>query len=188
MRVIAGTARGRPLKAPAGRSTRPTSDRVREAMFSSLADDVPGAVVLDLFAGTGALGIEALSRGAASATFVEHSAAVVAVLTDNVSRADVEDRATIVRGDAAAFVRRDHDRQFTVVLCDPPYDHPLSDVMDLIADLAGAGGLSPDAVVVVERERRDPALADFDEMSDLLAVDRVRSYGDTVLLYLRAKA
>ena len=188
MRVIAGTARGRPLKAPAGRSTRPTSDRVREAMFSSLADDIPGAVVLDLFAGTGALGIEALSRGAAHATFVELQPAVVAVLTDNVARAHVDDRSTIVRVDAAAFVRREHDRQFTVVLCDPPYDHPLSGVMELISDLAGAGGLSPDAVVVVERERRDPALADVGEPSGLLAVDRVRSYGDTVLLYLRAKA
>ena len=188
MRVIAGTARGRPLKAPPGRSTRPTSDRVREAMFSSLAGDVPGAVVLDLFAGTGALGIEALSRGAAAATFVESQAAVAAVLTDNVARADVGSRATIVRGDAAAFVRRDQDRQFTVVLCDPPYDYPMVDVVALLADLAAAGGLSPDAVVVVERERRDPALADPGALSDLLAVDRVRSYGDTVLLYLRAKA
>lgn len=188
MRVIAGTARGRPLKAPAGRSTRPTSDRVREAMFSSLAGDIPGAVVLDLFAGTGALGIEALSRGAAHATFVELAAAVVAVLTDNVARADVADRATIVRGDAAAFVRGAHGRQFSVVLCDPPYDHALSGVLQHISDLADAGGLSPDAVVVVERERRDPALADLDALSDLLAVDRVRSYGDTVLVYLRAKA
>ena len=185
MRVIAGSARGRPLKAPPGRGTRPTSDRVREAMFSSLADDVPGAAVLDLFAGTGALGIEALSRGAAMATFVERDPAVLAVLTDNVDRAGVADRATIVRADVASFVRRPASVPFTVVLCDPPYDEPLAVILDLVADLAGSGGLAGDAVVVVERERRDPALNDLRDVGSLLAIDRQRSYGDTVLLYLR---
>ena len=185
MRVIAGSARGRPLKVPPGRGTRPTSDRVREAMFSSLADDVPGAAVLDLFAGTGALGIEALSRGAAMATFVERDPAVLPVLTDNVGRAGVSDRATIVRGDAATFVQRPGRQPFTVVLCDPPYDEPFGVVVDLVADLNAAGGLSGDAVVVVERERRDPALADLGDLRGLLAVDRQRSYGDTVLVYLR---
>lgn len=188
MRVIAGTARGRTLKAPPGRATRPTSDRVREAMFSSLVDDIPDAAVLDLFAGTGALGVEALSRGAASATFVERDPAVLAVLRGNVERAGVADRATIVRGDAHAFVQRRPAAPFTVVLCDPPYDHPFSGVVDLLCGLAEAGGLAADAVVVVERERRDPAVADPGELRGLLAVDRLRSYGDTVLLYLRAKA
>lgn len=189
MRVIAGSARGRPLKAPPGRAARPTSDRVREAMFSSLAGDVPGAVVLDLFAGTGALGIEALSRGAAAATFVERDASTIAVLRDNVDRADVGDRATIVRGDAGTFVRATAAEPFSVVLCDPPYDEPLVDVLDLLTELAAAGGLASDAVVVVERERRDPALHDLPALRPQLgplAVDRQRSYGDTVLLYLRA--
>lgn len=188
MRVIAGSARGRRLDAPPGRGTRPTSDRVREAMFSSLAADIPGAVVLDLYAGTGALGIEALSRGAAAATFVERDAGVVAILTANVARADVADRATIVRGDAAGFVARTAGGPFTVVLCDPPYDVPLPGVLDLVAALDAGSGLAAGAVVVVERERRDPALADLDNLAGLpgvLAVDRLRSYGDTVLLYLR---
>ena len=189
MRVIAGSAGGRRLTAPRGRVARPTSDRVREAMFSSLAADVPGAQVLDLFAGTGALGIEALSRGAAAATFVESNEAVVAALRTNLQTTALADRATVVRGDAAAFVRRPAEQPFSVVLCDPPYSHPLHELVALIAQLHAGGGLAAGAVVVVERDRRDPALVDavaFPDLRGLLAVDRQRSYGDTVVLYLRA--
>ena len=188
MRVIGGSARGRRLQAPPGRSTRPTSDRVREAMFSSLAAEVPNAVVLDLFAGTGALGIEALSRGAASATFVESNATIAATLRKNVAAAGVADRAALVVADAAAFVSRAGPQPYSIVLCDPPYSHPLEAVVDLVETLHAAGGLAPDAVVVVERDRRDATLADDEAPPDLgrlLALDRRRSYGDTVLLYLR---
>ena len=188
MRVIAGSAGGRRITAPRGDIARPTADRVREAMFSSLAPAVPGATVLDLFAGTGALGIEALSRGAAAATFVEHNDTVVATLRANLRTTGLDDRATVVRGDAAAFVSRPAAAPFSIVLCDPPYAYPLDDLIGLVATLDGAGGLAPNAVVVVERDRRDAALADPDALPDLrglLALDRQRSYGDTVLLYLR---
>lgn len=188
MRVIAGSAGGRRLVAPRGTVARPTSDRVREAMFSSLAPDVPGASVLDLFAGTGALGIEALSRGASDATFVEQNDSVLAALRSNLRTTGMEDRASVVRGDAAAFVARTFDRPFSIVLCDPPYRYPLHDVIACVATLDAGGGLAPDTVVVVERERRDPALADpaaFPDLRGLLALDRQRSYGDTVLIYLR---
>lgn len=187
MRVIGGSARGRRLKAPGGRGTRPTSDRVREALFSSLAEDVPDAAVLDLFAGTGALGIEALSRGAASATFVENRAAVARLVEDNVRIADVGERATVKVLDAATFVRRPTGGPFTLVFCDPPYDMALDTVFGLVWQLHAAGALADTATVVVERERRDPALADVVDPHDLLAVDRQRSYGDTVLVYLRTK-
>ena len=188
MRVIAGTARGRPLQAPRGRGTRPTSDRVREAMFSSLAADVPGARVLDLFAGTGALGIEALSRGADSATFVEREPAVVATLKANLASTGLEDRAEVVRSEAATFVGRAAGRRFDVVLCDPPYDESLTTVVDLLRGLEGAGCLSPAAVVAIERDKRDPGLATLDSaaLPGLLAVDRQRSYGDTIVVYLRS--
>ena len=188
MRVIAGSARGRPLQAPRGRGTRPTSDRVREAMFSSLADDVPGAVVLDLFAGTGALGIEALSRGADSATFVEREPTVLATLKANLAGTGLADRAQVVRSDAAAFVERTGDRRFDVVLCDPPYDEPLATVLHLIERLDAAGALAPASVVAIERNKRDPGLAALDDtaLPGLLAVDRQRSYGDTVVVYLRS--
>ena len=188
MRVIAGVARGRPLRAPKGRTARPTSDRVREALFSSLGDEVVDAVVLDLFAGTGALGIEALSRGAESAVFVERHAGVATVLGVNLDSTGVDDQARVVRAEAASFVARPTGGPFTMVFCDPPYDEPLAGIVTLVETLADSGALAGGARVVVERDRRDPALhADPMDLGSLLALDRQRSYGDTVLLFLHAK-
>ena len=187
MRVIAGSARGRPLKAPRGTSVRPTTDRVREAMFSSLAPVVPHARVLDLFAGTGALGIEALSRGAAAATFVERDAATAALLTENLRATDLLVAADVVRAEAKAFVSREHADPYTLVLCDPPYDVPLRTVIELVVTLDERRGLDDDATVVVERDKRDPGLAGEPDLGGLLAVERRRSYGDTVLLYLQRR-
>ena len=187
MRVIAGSARGRPLKSPRGTAVRPTTDRVREAMFSSLAPVVSGARVLDLFAGTGALGIEALSRGAATATFVERDPSTVALLTQNLRATDLLANAVVVRAEAKAFVGRDHPDPYTLVLCDPPYDVPLGDVIDLLATLEKSGGLAGAATVVVERDKRDPALSAEPDLRGLLAIERRRSYGDTVLLYLQRR-
>jgi 16S rRNA (guanine966-N2)-methyltransferase len=187
MRVIAGSARGRPLKAPRGTSVRPTSDRVREAMFSSLAPVVPGAVVLDLFAGTGALGIEALSRGARAAVFVERDAATAALLTQNLRATGLHEAATVVRTDASAFVARPQPAPFTLVLCDPPYDLPFEVVVDLLDTLGRNGGLAADITVVVERDKRDPSIAGDPDLRGLLAIARRRSYGDTVLLYLQRR-
>ena len=186
MRVIAGTAGGRRLKAPPGCGTRPTADRVREAMFSSIGDEIDGADVLDLFAGSGALGIEALSRGARWATFVERDERAAAVVRDNLAAAGLSERATVVRGDAAAFVSRSAGRRYAVVFCDPPYDTSLAAVTALVEQLHAGDALAPGGLVVVERDRRDPQLGGG-LPSQLLAVDRQRSYGDTVLLYLRAK-
>ena len=188
MRVIAGAARGRTLRAPKGRTARPTSDRVREALFSSLGDEVVDAVVLDLFAGTGALGIEALSRGADSAVFVERNTGVATVLGVNLDSTGVEERSRVVRAEAAAFVNRPVGGPFTLVFCDPPYDEPLAGIVTLVETLADNGAIAGGARVVVERDRRDPALqVDPPDLGRLLAMDRQRSYGDTVLLFLRAK-
>lgn len=184
MRVIAGSARGRPLRVPRGRTVRPTSDRVREAIFSSLGDAVIGAQVLDLYAGTGALGIEALSRGAAAATFVEPEAAVVEVLTQNLRSTDVNDDAVVVRATAAAFAQRRSLAAFDLVFCDPPYAMAFPDIVAVLQRLSAAGGLSANAVVVVERDKRDPALAGNLEAHGLLVEDRRRSYGDTTVVYL----
>jgi 16S rRNA (guanine966-N2)-methyltransferase len=118
MRVVAGEFRGRRLAAPPGRGTRPTADRVREALFSMLGD-VSGLKVLDLFAGSGALGIEALSRGAASATFVESDSRAAAVVSRNL--ADLGAEGAVRRQDALAFLASAEGR-FDLVLADPPYD------------------------------------------------------------------
>lgn len=168
MRVIAGTHRGRPIRAPRGRDVRPTSDRVREALFSILGDAVPGARVLDLFAGTGALGIEALSRGAAGATFVdEDTAAVAANLAALGLNADVH------RADAFAWLRRQPPQQYDLAFLDPPYRLAPSAGRKLAEALPPV--LAPGAVVVSESDRREPL-----DLHPLKLTDE-RRYGDTLI-------
>ena len=169
MRVVAGTARGRRLVAPAGRSVRPTSDRVREAVFSMLASRaaLAGVTVLDLFAGTGALGIEALSRGAAHATFVERDPAAVAAVRANLEATGLEAAATVVRDDAVRFVERPGPG-YDVAFCDPPYD--FARWPELLGRLSAS-------LAVVESDREvDPGPG--------WAVLRSRRYGGTVVLLL----
>lgn len=188
MRVIAGDARGRRLQAPRGDRTRPTGDRVREALFSSVAEQVPGATVLDLYAGSGALGIEALSRGAAFAVFVDTDRAALRAIDANLTALRLHARARVAAVDAGRFCR-EPGRQgtgrvaFDLVLCDPPYAEGLPAVLGHIAALDRAGGVRPGAVVVVERDRRDPGLAH--PVPPPLVLLRDRTYGDTVLRYLR---
>jgi 16S rRNA (guanine966-N2)-methyltransferase len=124
MRVVAGVAGGRRLRAPAGRQVRPTSERVREALFNSLGslDAVEGATVLDLFAGTGALGIEALSRGAASATFVDADPRAVRVIRENLQVTGLADRGKVVQADVLRFLSASGaDATVDVAFADPPY-------------------------------------------------------------------
>ncbi|MGH8902913.1 MAG: 16S rRNA (guanine(966)-N(2))-methyltransferase RsmD [Egibacteraceae bacterium] len=181
MRVIAGSAKGRRLRAPRGRAVRPTSDRVREALFSSLGDRIPGASVLDLFAGSGALGIEALSRGAGRAVLVERDPRAVAVIDENLERTGLAGRAQVVRDDAARFCQAP-GTAFDVVFADPPYLLQTAAVYALLGDLVAAGGLVRDGAVVVERSRLDPTSRAVVPLGLVLA--RTATYGDTVLHYL----
>src|ERR671914_498164 len=135
MRVIAGRYGGRRLQAPSGEATRPTSDRVREALFSVLGDRLEGARVLDLYAGTGALGIEALSRGAAEATFVDRSAEATRTITANLDKTHLTDSARVVRGDVVRFLRGPGD-PVDLVFLDPPYDTPVPEIETALAALA----------------------------------------------------
>jgi 16S rRNA (guanine966-N2)-methyltransferase len=143
MRIVAGEFRSRRLVAPAGSDTRPTSDRAREALFAMLAD-VEGARVLDCFAGSGALGLEALSRGAATCTFVERDRGALAALRANVESLDVADRCTVRASDVRRSLRADAaaGRQYDLFLIDPPY-RMLMDVLPaldrLLGDLAPPG-------------------------------------------------
>ena len=121
LRIIAGEFKGRRLKAPAGRTVRPTGDRVKEAWFSILQQSIPEARVLDLFAGSGALGFEALSRGAVSVDFVETHRASLTALKANTEALKVEDRVTIHRSDALRFAERLQPAQYDVAFADPPY-------------------------------------------------------------------
>lgn len=178
MRVIAGTLGGRRLVAPRGLATRPTTDRVREALFSALAS-ISGARVLDLYSGTGALGIEALSRGAASAVFVESARPAVAALRANLTALGLGGGAARVLTEpvaraAARLVAA--GEPFDLVLADPPYD----DVDEALAVLeALVPVLSPGARVVLEHAARRPP-----RPSAVLEVVRTRAYGDTALAFL----
>lgn len=170
MRVIAGAYGGRRLRAPTGADTRPTSDRVREALFSVLGERVAGARVLDLFAGTGALGIEALSRGASEATFVDSSLAAIRVLEANLAGLGIT--AQVHRADARAFTRtaRRRPRQYDLVFLDPPYKSAAGFGAELAEWLPAL--LAPDATVVCETDFRAP-------MDLRLPLQDERRYGDT---------
>ncbi len=172
MRVVAGEWRGRPLKAPPG--ARPTADRVKEALFSILGARVGGARVLDLFAGSGALGIEALSRGAAHATFVDDDARAVATLRANLPDAE---NALVVRRSAAAFLR-DSREQYDLVLLDPPYRLAPRLGIELSGPVAAV--LAPGGLAVSESDRRDPL-----DLPDLISFDE-RVYGGTLIRLFHA--
>src|SRR6059058_633888 len=121
MRIVAGTWGGRTIQAPPGRATRPTTDRVREAWMSTVAPELPGARVLDLFAGSGALGLEALSRGAAHCTFIEQDAKALAALRANIDALKAADRTDVFRTDALKFAAALAPAAFDVAFADPPY-------------------------------------------------------------------
>jgi len=129
MRIIAGEFRGRRLRPPPDRKVRPTADRVREAWLSILGDAVPGAEVVDLFAGSGALGIEALSRGARHATFVEIGASSLTVLRRNLADLDLEERATVRRAEVLRYVAKLDAGAFDVAFADPPYGTGQADAL-----------------------------------------------------------
>ena len=173
MRVIAGRWGGRRLQAPRGDATRPTSDRVREALFSVLADRVEDARVLDLFAGSGALGIEALSRGAAEATFVDSAPAAIRALKANLDALGAD--AEVRRSDARRFLGSASvaARHYDLVFLDPPYRLAGRLGSELAAALPAV--LAPGAVVVVESDRRAPL-----DLEELPLIDE-RRYGDTLI-------
>jgi 16S rRNA (guanine966-N2)-methyltransferase len=175
VRIIAGAAKGLRLRTPAGPGTRPMMDRVREALFSSLGAAVDGAVVLDLFAGSGSLGLEALSRGAASAVFVERSRAAIAALQSNVAAVGLGGE--VVASDVEAFLAGDSGR-YHLVFVDPPYAAGLASVARILALLAPR--LADDAVVVLHRRAGD---AEPVVPEGLGVVDR-RSYGDAEITRL----
>jgi 16S rRNA (guanine966-N2)-methyltransferase len=184
-RIVAGSARGRRLAVPPGTGTRPTSDRAREALFSTieaLVVSLAGARFLDLYAGSGAVGLEALSRGADHALLVETDARTAATIRDNVEAVAV--KGAVVRAERVERVIAGPVPQapYDVAFLDPPYDLPDGDLRDVIADLLRAGWLRAGALVVVERPTRGPEW----RWPDGVTADRSRRYGEATLWYGRA--
>jgi 16S rRNA (guanine966-N2)-methyltransferase len=177
MRIIAGTHKGRRLHGPKGPGLRPTADRVKEALFSILGSRVVGSRFLDLYAGTGAIGIEALSRGARHVTFVESNQAALRVLRANVTQCRLGAAAEIQACQAGAFLKR-HAKtavQHDIVFADPPYQQDR--LAELWAALAGAAAIAPDALIVLEHSSKS-AVPPADGRLGLL---RQYHYGDTTL-------
>ena len=182
MRIVSGTAKGVRLGS-VPRGVRPVSDMAREGLFSSLGAAVTGCRVLDLFAGTGALGIEALSRGASGAVFVERNRGAVAAIRENLRRTHLEARAVVVGVDVRAFLSRDdkNGAPFDLVLADPPYDRPSAEVEGMLAELAEGWLASPDWTVVLTRRKGSSTLV----IPVHWSAARRLEYGDSLVMLFR---
>lgn len=159
MRVIAGTARSLPLKSVEGLDTRPTTDRIKETLFNILMPDIPDSKFLDLFAGSGAIGIEALSRGAAHAVFVENNQKAVTCITENVKFTKFQDKSDIIRGEAFSYIRSMRKNEFDIIFLDPPYGKQLE--KDIIYEL-DRKEFTKDGIVVIEAKLDE----DFDYIEE----------------------
>jgi 16S rRNA (guanine966-N2)-methyltransferase len=177
MRVIAGEAKGRKLKMVPGAATRPVGDRVKEALFSILGGRVVDARFLDLYAGTGSVGIEALSRGARSAVFVDRQRQAVRTILDNLTHTGLKDRSQVVRGDAFAFLRRGDLEPFDLIYVAPPQYKGLW-AKTLLA-LEEASLLAPEGLVIVQIH---PKEYEELELRSLELIDQ-RKYGSTLLCF-----
>lgn len=179
MRVIAGSARGIRLRGPEGQSVRPTLDRVRESLFNILAPRIESARFLDLFAGTGAIGIEALSRGAAFCCFVDASSSASRLIRDNLQRTKLEDRAAVITTVLPQGLTRirEYHGVFELIYIDPPREFTEHAV--LLQDIVNLGLTTSDGLVVLERRGREET--DYDVTG--LTETRTKRYGNTKLLF-----
>jgi 16S rRNA (guanine966-N2)-methyltransferase len=181
-RIIAGQAGGRRLSTPRGSLTRPTSDRVREALFSALEAQVgtlAGRRFLDLYAGSGAVGLEARSRGAAHVTLVERDAKTARLIRTNATALGLADVTVVAATVQTLATQPPPDRPFDLAFLDPPYATPAAQITAVLGSLAGGGWLADEAVVVVERSRRDGEWSWPGGLEPL----RSRKYGETMLWY-----
>ncbi len=186
MRVISGTFRSRPLQAPPGLATRPTSDRLRETLFNVLAPRIQDARFLDLYAGSGAVGIEALSRSAAEVVFVERAAPAIKVLRSNLDHLGLKTGFRIVPGSVGTFLRRtDPEANFNLVFLDPPYDAEKE--YELVLGLLGGTAaqlLAEGALVIAEHRRNDK----LDDHYGALSRTRLLQQGDAALSFYASAA
>jgi 16S rRNA (guanine(966)-N(2))-methyltransferase RsmD len=185
MRVIAGLLRSRALQAPHGLSTRPTSDRLRETLFNVLAPRIEGAAFLDLYAGSGAVGIEALSRGAARVEFVERAPAALAVLRANLAKLGLTAGYRIHAVSVAAYLRRADGEAAGLVFLDPPYDaqHEYETALSLLGS-AARERLTPEALVIAEHRKKDQ----LQDRYGSLERTRLLTQGDAALSFYAVSA
>ena len=178
MRVIAGLAKGREIIAPKGLNTRPTLAKVKEAIFGMIQFDIEGSAVLDLFSGSGGLGIEAISRGAECVTFCDHDRAAYSAVKANLKRLEFEDRADVRFGDSIALITTlaHEGKQFDIVLLDPPYESDLES--RAIRQLCECGVLKPSAILICEHSLKNPPVFPLG-----FNVRKAKKYGDSFVTY-----
>lgn len=161
MRVIAGTARSMPLKAPAGMDTRPTQDRIKETLFNVLQNDIPGCVFVDIFSGSGGIGIEAISRGARKAYFIENNQKALACIQENLQFTKFADKSVVLKQDAVMALHNIYEKEVDIIFMDPPYEKELEKTV--LPILAGMKYVTEDTIIIVEQTLR----ADFDYVEEL---------------------
>ena len=181
MRVVAGTQKGRRLKEPTSPGLRPTSGRVKEALFSMIAERISNANVLDLYAGTGALGLEAMSRGAQRVVFVDNQAASIQVLRENITRCSLTKDSSIIPQDVQTFLAtrspQRHESPFDLVFADPPYE--ISDLEPLLNQINSSEQVGTNGLVVIEHFKK----ATLPLEAGGLRQTRQSRYGDTMLTF-----
>jgi 16S rRNA (guanine966-N2)-methyltransferase len=177
MRVTGGIGRGRRLKVPSGSRVRPTSDKVKQALFNILGARVTDSVFLDLFAGAGGIGIEALSREAARVTFVDASRESLLAIRQNIEQMGFDDRAEVVQAKAESFLKKPSGL-YDIIFLDPPYAEPMALLLEAIA---GSGIVKPDSIIIAEHFKKQPS----PEHAGALMLYRQAQYGDTVLAFYK---
>ena len=175
--MTGGIGKGRRLKVPAGSRVRPTSDKVKQALFNILGEKVIDAVFLDLFAGAGGIGIEAISRGAGIVVFVDASRDSLNVVKQNIDQTGFSDRANVVISKAETFLKKPSG-PYDIVFLDPPYAEEMSPLLEIIG---GAGILKPHAIVIAEHFKKQSS----PKNAGCLSLYREARYGDTVLAFYK---
>ena len=183
MRVIAGSARSLPLKTLRGSTTRPTTDRIKETLFNMIAADIPGGRFLDLFSGSGGIGIEALSRGASMAVFVEQDRAALQVIRQNLDFTHLADRATVIGSDAVrAVASMNPEAPFDVIFMDPPYGHELErKVLEAMKD----GRVADEHTLIIIEASRDTDFSWLDSLG--FEMIRDKCYGSNRHVFVKAR-
>lgn len=180
MRIITGSAKGTKLKAPRGNQTRPTADRVKESIFNILGRIVEDAKVLDLFGGTGNLGLETLSRGAESAVFIDKSPASINLIKENSIITKLGGRTEVIKTDSLKALDRfiQDGRQFDLIFCDPPYNNGL--VQLVLRKIDNSQILTSNGMIIVEHSKHEPIHTDFAQ----LVLKRTEKYGETLVSFV----
>ncbi len=183
MRIIAGENRGKKLKAVPGMKTRPTADRVKEAVFSSISEDLYGSRFLDVFSGTGNIALEAVSRGAASAVLLEKDTDALQVIQDNVTACRQQERCTILRGDSIASMNMlsRQGKQFEFIYVDPPYQAGLYE--EVLKNIAEKNLLAQDGMILLECAKNTSISME----NSIFFIYKEKCYGDTCVLYVKRK-